>query len=96
LPLTGKQRHRLCELGQGLEPVLTAGYEGATPELVSATEQALNEHELIKVKIEESRDGRHAISRQLAAGTGAELVELVGRTVLLFKKRQENSKFADL
>lgn len=96
MPLNGKQRHRLCELGQALEPVVTVGYDGATESVLGATEQALKDHELIKVKIEECREGRHAVSRQLAAGTGSELIELVGRTVVLFRKRQESSKFADL
>jgi len=60
---------------------------------LAAVEQALYDHELIKVKVNEGPESRQEAAEKLSQGTGAELVQLLGRTVLLFKKRAEDSKF---
>jgi RNA-binding protein len=96
LPLTAKQRRRLRALGHHLEPVLIVGQAGVTEGVSAAVEQALHDHELIKVKINEGPDDRHEAAKKLAEGTSAELVQLLGRTTLLFKKREEDSEFEDL
>jgi len=96
LPLTGKQRRHLRGLGHHLEPVVIVGQSGVTEGVIAAVEQALNDHELIKVKIHEGPEDRHEAAEKLAQSTGAELAQLLGRTVLLFKKRKEDSKFDKL
>jgi len=90
--LSGKQRRKLRALGHHLAPVVIVGASGVTPEVVAAAEQALFDHELIKVKINEGPDDRHEAAAKLARETGAELAQLLGRTALLFKKRAEGSK----
>jgi RNA-binding protein len=88
--LTGKQRRYLRGLGHGLEPVVHVGKEGVTDPLVAATEAALVTHELIKVKIVQSvAEARHELAEALAARTGAELVQVLGNTVLLYRRRAE-------
>jgi RNA-binding protein len=96
LPLTAKQRRQLRALGHHLEPVLIVGQSGVTEGVIAAVEQALHDHELIKVKINEGPDDRHEAAKKLAEGTNAELVQLLGRTTLLFKKREEDSEFEKL
>ena len=96
MPLTGKQRRHLRGLGHHLEPVVIVGQSGVTEGVIAAVEQALNDHELIKVKIHEGPEDRHEAAEKLAQSTGAELAQLLGRTVLLFKKRKEDSKFDKL
>ena len=96
MPLTGKQRRHLRGLGHHLEPVVIVGQSGVTDGVISAVEQALNDHELIKVKINEGPDGRHEGADRLAEATGAELAQLLGRTALLFKKRKDKSRFEDI
>jgi len=93
LPLTGKQRRELRALGHHLEPVVIVGQSGVSEGIIGAVNQALHDHELIKVKINEGPEERHEAAEKLAQGAGAELVQLMGRTVLLFKKRDEDSKF---
>ena len=90
--LTGKQRRKLRALGHHLQPVVQIGQAGVTDAVVKATLQALEDHELIKVKIGEGPVDRHEASEQLAAATGAHLAQLLGRTALLFKKREKKSK----
>ncbi|HSP77939.1 MAG TPA: ribosome assembly RNA-binding protein YhbY [Myxococcaceae bacterium] len=96
MPLTGKQRRMLRGMGHHLEPVVIVGQAGVTEGVIAAVEQALHDHELIKVKINEGPETRQEAAQRLAEGTGAELAQLLGRTALLFKKRQEDSEFPDL
>jgi RNA-binding protein len=91
--LTGKQRRHLRALGHHLEPVVIVGQSGVTEGVIAAVEQALHDHELIKVKINEGPESRQEAAARLAEGTSAELAQLLGRTALLFKKRKEKSKF---
>jgi RNA-binding protein len=93
LPLTGKQRRALRALGHHLEPVVLVGQHGVTDAVVAAVDQALHDHELIKVKVNEGPEDRKEAAQRLAEATGAELAQLLGRTALLFKKRDEDSKF---
>ena len=88
--LSGKQRHYLRGLGHHLEPVVQVGKEGITDGLVGATAAALAEHELIKVRVGEHAGDRHDIAAALAAA--AELVGVVGRTLLLYRAREEEPK----
>lgn len=96
MPLTGKQRRQLRALGHHLEPVVIVGQSGVTEGIIAAVQQALHDHELIKVKINEGPETRQEAAQKLAEGTGAELAQLLGRTALLFKKRDEDSEFEDL
>ncbi len=84
--LTGKQRRALRALGHALAPVVQLGKGGLSDELVAAVDQALADHELIKVKLLESFDlDRHDAAAQLAARTGSQVAQVLGRTVLLYR-----------
>ena len=92
MPLTGKQRRALRALGHHLQATVQVGQQGITPAVVAATEQALFDHELIKVKIAEGPEDRMEAAEHLSRETQSELAQVLGRTALLFKKRAENSK----
>lgn len=96
VPLTGKQRRTLRAMGHHLQPVVIVGQAGVTEGVIAAIEQALHDHELIKVKIAEGPEDRHEAAERIAQATGAELAQLLGRTALFFKKRAEDSEFDDL
>lgn len=93
MALTGKQKRQLRALGHHLDVVVQVGASGVTDGVIGAATQALEDHELIKVKIaEEDREGRVGAIEQLVAGTGAEVAQTLGKTVLLWKKRKKKSK----
>lgn len=95
MALNGKQKRQLRALGHHLSAVVLVGSEGVTEGVIGAVEQALKDHELIKVKLaEEDRDGRALAVEKLAQGTESEVAQTLGRTVLLFKKKKKNSKIA--
>ena len=97
MALKGKDRRRLRAAGHHLSPVVQVGQQGVTAGVIAAADQALLDHELVKVKI--SADApldRHEAAEALAKETRAEVAQVLGRTALLFRKRKEGSKFDDL
>jgi RNA-binding protein len=89
--LSGKQRRHLRALGHHLHAIVQVGHEGVTPALVLQTSAQLGAHELIKVKVSEgSPEGRHATAEALARETGSALAQVLGRTFLLYKAREED------
>lgn len=84
--LKGKQKKFLRGLGHHLEPSVFVGREGLTDNLVFSCEEALLAHELIKIKLGQNCPlEKKAAARQLAEQTGAQMVQLLGKTVLLYK-----------
>jgi RNA-binding protein len=90
--LTGKQRRYLRALGHHLHAVVQVGDAGVTDGVIAATAQALETHELVKVRIADDREGRETAIEELAAGTGSEVAQVLGRTALLFKRRKKKPK----
>ena len=93
MSLDGKQRRKLRALGHHLAVVVQVGQEGVTPGVVAALEQALWDHELVKVKLASAdRQTRKEQAESLAAGTGAEVAQVLGRTVLLYKPNPDEPR----
>jgi RNA-binding protein len=88
--LTGKQKRFLRGLGHELKPVVTVGKGEISESLCGETAAALECHELIKVKILEScLSDRHEVAERLAEACSAEVAQVLGRTVLLYRKSRE-------
>jgi RNA-binding protein len=78
-------------LGHHLDPIVQVGKEGLSEGLVGALDAALFQHELIKVKLGESAGSdRRALGAALAESAGGELVQVLGRTVLIYRRRAED------
>jgi RNA-binding protein len=91
--LTGKQRRALRALGHDLKAVVQVGHAGITDGVVAAVEQPLWDHELVKVKLgSEAPGARKAAAGALGAATGAEVAQVLGRTVLLYKPNPETPR----
>ena len=88
--LTGKQKRYLRGLGHDLKPVILVGKGEVNEPLLQETDSALESHELIKVKILEScLMERHEVAEALAAACGAHVAQVLGRTMLLYRKGKE-------
>lgn len=89
--MTGKQRRFLRGLGHHLDPVVHVGKDGISEGLVQALDVALETHELVKVRLGESADGdRRELGVALAAASGSECAQVLGRTVLLYRRRKKD------
>jgi RNA-binding protein len=92
-PVTGGGIRYLRGLGHHLDPVVQIGKDGITDALVAATSEALRTHELIKVKVgTESPIDRKEAGPELADKTGATLAQVLGRTLLLYKRHPSKPK----
>jgi RNA-binding protein len=96
--LSIQERKRLRQIGHALNPVVMLGGQGLTENVIEETNRALNDHELIKVKIvAEDREARAALIEEIAQATEAQIVQTIGKIVLLYKKApKQNPKLSNL
>ena len=85
--LTGKQVRHLRALGHHLKAVVLVGKEGISPALVNTVDECLTNHELLKIKLletcpEDRREAAYEVARQ----THSHVAQVVGRTILLYRK----------
>lgn len=89
--MTGKQRAYLRSLANPMEAIVHVGKGGVSDTLCKQADDALTARELIKGKVletapETSREAAEAI----AAAVGAEVVQVIGRVFVLYRKNPEN------
>lgn len=78
-------------MAHDLRPVVQVGAEGLTPGVREATIEALWRHELIKVRLGSGFVGdRKEAARELAAATGADLTQIIGRVIVLYRPRDRD------
>jgi len=95
MALSGKDRRFLRGLGHHLDPVLQVGKEGLSEAFLAAVEQALSDHELIKIRVGESAPmDRREAADALAEATRAELAQVLGRTFLLYRADADEPRIA--
>lgn len=91
--MTTKQRAYLKGLAMNLDPVFQIGKSSVTPELTAAVAEALEARELIKLSILKNclDDGR-AIAEVLAERTRSEVVQVIGKKIVLYKPAKDETK----
>lgn len=95
MPLTASQTRYLRGLAHPLKPVLLLGDKGVTPGVLAELEQALDTHELIKVRLAgQDRRARAAALDQLLESSGAERVHGIGHVAVLYRRNAEQPKIA--
>ncbi|MNI33747.1 RNA-binding protein YhbY [compost metagenome] len=88
--LTGKQKRYLRSMAHGLQPIFQVGKGGTNEHMIIQISEALERRELIKVSIlNNNLDDPKEIAEELAKGARAELVQLIGRTIILYKESRE-------
>lgn len=92
MAITSTQRKRLRSLAHSLDPIVLIGKQGLTDTLVAATENALEAHELIKVRFNDFKREKREITAQLADKTGAELAGIIGHVAILYRQNEDPEK----
>lgn len=88
--LTGKQKRFLRGLGHHLQPVVMIGKDEITSKLVAAVNEALDAHELIKMRLQEGcMLDRKEVAEELAETTGGAVAQILGKTILLYRAADE-------
>ena len=91
--LTGRMRHHLRGLGHHLKPTVFIGKAGISEAVIKGATQALDGHELIKVRFTDGFEpGVDEGASELAEKTGSAVAGRVGRTALIYRRDVDNPK----
>lgn|SRR5574337_445984 len=94
MPLSPSQKRYLRGLAHSLKPVILTGNKGVTPALLKEFSAALDQHELVKVKLGDDRDERKLHIAELGDGAKAELVQSIGRVACFYRHNADKPKLA--
>ena len=88
--LSPSQVRYLRGLAHALKPVVQMGAKGLSDALLAELDIALNDHELVKVKLAaEDREARDALLPALIERSGAALVQRIGNVAVLYRARSQ-------
>jgi RNA-binding protein len=91
--LTGKQKRFLRSKAHHLNPIFQVGKGGVNENMVKQMAEVLEARELIKVSILQNCDeDKDTVAEKLVDGTEAELVQVIGNTIVLYKESVENKQ----
>lgn len=93
MDLKEKHKKQLRKLGHNLKPVVMIASDGLKDTIIEATNEALEFHELIKVRVRaETREDMKQIIQSLCETTHAQLISHTGFVALLFRRNPEKPK----
>lgn len=91
--LNNNQKRQLKTLGAKLTNKYQIGKNGLTPTLLDMLQKAIVAHELIKIDVMKAVETPvMEVALDLSSSLNADIVSVVGRTILLFKINKDNNK----
>lgn len=79
-------------MAQTLNPIVMVGHDGITDGVVQALVEALDCHELVKVKFQDYKEDTKPLSLELESKADCTLVATTGFTAVFYKKSENTSK----
>ena len=90
---TSKQRAYLMSLASNLDPVFQIGKSSLTPEITEAVSECFHTRELIKINVlKNCLDDPKEMAQIIADRSGAEVVQVIGRKIVLYKPDKDKPK----
>ena len=91
--MTSKQRAYLKSLASNIDPLFQVGKGSVTPEVVEAISEAFNNRELLKIAVlKNCMDDPRAIAEVIAERTRSQVVQVIGKKIVLYKPDKKNPK----
>ncbi len=91
--MTSKQRAYLKGLAMNLSPVVQIGKSCLTPDVTKSVEEAFNTNELIKISVlQNCAEMPSDMAEIIAERTGSEVVQIIGKKIVLYKEGKGNKK----
>jgi RNA-binding protein len=91
--LTGKQKRYLRSKAHHLDPIFQVGKGGVNENMVKQVAEALEARELFKISVlQNCEEDKNVVAEQLAEGTGADIVQIIGNTIVLYKESMEKKQ----
>jgi len=94
MALSNQQKKYLRGLTHQIDPVVTVADKGLTDNVMAEIEQALDHHELIKIKLRGDREQRKGWMNEIQKQTGAEPVHQIGQVACYYRKHPEKPRLA--
>jgi RNA-binding protein len=89
--LNNKQKKYLRSQAHHLNPVFQVGKGGVNEHLITHIKEAIEVRELMKISIlNNCLEDKHEVAEALAAGASAELVQVIGKVIVLYKESKDN------
>jgi RNA-binding protein len=93
--LTGKQKRFLRSKAHHLDPIFQVGKGGVNENMIKQVADALEARELFKISVlQNCEEDKDVVAEQLSAGTGAEIVQIIGNTIVLYKESLEKKQIS--
>lgn len=90
--MTGAERKYLRGLAHHLKALAQIGKSGLTPNVLAAIDEALEHHELIKVRFLDFKDQKRQLAQTIAAHTNSEIIGSVGHVFMFYRQHPEPEK----
>ena len=91
--MTSKQRAYLKSLAMNIEPIFNIGKSSLTDEILNAIREALEARELIKIGVlKNCIDDPKEIANAIAANTRSEVVQVIGKKIVIYKQADNKEK----
>ncbi|MDV2683049.1 ribosome assembly RNA-binding protein YhbY [Alkalihalophilus sp. As8PL] len=91
--LTGKQKRFLRSKAHHLTPIFQVGKGGVNENMIAQIDDVLESRELIKISILQNCEfDKDKVATELSKGAKAELVQVIGNTIVLYKESKENKE----
>jgi len=90
--LKGAQRKYLRSQAHHLKPLVIIGRNGINEQVIGAVDLALKDHELIKIKFGEFKEGKAEISAEIAQATKSEVVGIIGNIAIYYRQHPDPEK----
>lgn len=90
--MTGTQRKTLRGMAHGLKPVVQIGKHGLTDAVIESIEQALEDHELIKVKFGDLKDQKKEACAEICDRLRCEDIGTIGHVAIFFRHARNPEK----
>lgn len=91
--MTSKQRAYLKGLAMNIDPILQIGKSSLTPEFTKSVDEALEARELIKIHVlQNCLDDSREMAQILAERTGSQVVQVIGRKIILYREGKKDKK----
>ncbi|WOV85486.1 ribosome assembly RNA-binding protein YhbY [Sporosarcina jeotgali] len=91
--ITSKQKSFLRSEAHHLQPIFQIGKSGLTDAIIKQIEEALEARELIKISVlQNCEQNKEEIAEVLGQQAGLEVVQIIGKTIVLYKESAEKKK----
>ena len=88
--MSREKKQQLLQQAAALNPVVLLGNKGLTPAVTAAIDQALNDHELIKIRFHsKDRDEKRQMTELICQQQQAIAIQSIGHVLVIYRKRKE-------